>query len=146
MSNASASLTLSALHGTVTADIRRGAIDASGLQGTMRLETGIGNVVVSRARLLLLLALVAATVGCDRGTKILAAERLAGRGMHSYLGDTVRLVYAENAGAFLKGKVVSGVGGASANTENFQIFFSDGSGVWFVTTNDRPRILFQDKP
>ena len=56
---------------------------------------------VSRARVLLLLALVAATVGCDRGTKILAAERLAGRGMHSYLGDTVRLVYAENAGAFL---------------------------------------------
>ena len=51
-----------------------------------------------------------------------------------------------NAVAFLRGKVVSGVGGASLNTENFQIFFSHGSGIWFVTTKDRPRILFQDKP
>jgi signal peptidase II len=41
------------------------------------------------------------TIGCDRGTKILAASELAGRGAHSFLGDTVRLVYAENAGAFL---------------------------------------------
>jgi hypothetical protein len=44
-------LTLSALHGSVTADLRRGAIEASGLQGTIRLETGIGNVIVSGARL-----------------------------------------------------------------------------------------------
>ena len=52
----------------------------------------------------------------------------------------------ESAVAFLRGKVVTGVGGVGANTENFQIFFSDGSGLWFVTTRDRPRILFQDKP
>jgi hypothetical protein len=52
----------------------------------------------------------------------------------------------ESAIAFLRGKVVTGVGGASANTENFQIFFSDGTGVRFVTTRDRPRILFQNKP
>ena len=52
----------------------------------------------------------------------------------------------ESAVAFLRGKVVSGVGGANPNTENFQIFFSDGSGIWFVTSKDRPRILFQDKP
>ena len=44
-------LTLSALHGSVTADIRRGPIEATGLQGTVRLEAGIGNVIVSRARL-----------------------------------------------------------------------------------------------
>jgi hypothetical protein len=45
-------LVLSSLHGSVTADIRRGPIEASGLQGTMRLESGIGNVIVSHARLL----------------------------------------------------------------------------------------------
>ena len=44
-------LELSSLSGAVTADIRRGSIEAAALQGTMRLETGIGNVIVSRARL-----------------------------------------------------------------------------------------------
>ena len=44
-------LELSSLSGSVTADIRRGSIEAAALQGTMRLETGIGNVIVSRARL-----------------------------------------------------------------------------------------------
>jgi signal peptidase II len=52
-------------------------------------------------RSLLLLALIVATVGCDRATKALASEHLAGQPARSYLGDTVRLVYAENAGAFL---------------------------------------------
>src|SRR5262245_58041059 len=42
-----------------------------------------------------------ATVGCDRATKRLASARLAGTHMRSYLADTVRLVYAENTGAFL---------------------------------------------
>lgn len=44
-------LTLSALRGSITADLRRGSIDASGVQGTVRLETGIGNVTASHARL-----------------------------------------------------------------------------------------------
>ena len=44
-------LTLSALSGTVTADLRRGPIDATNLSGVIRLETGIGNVTVSAARL-----------------------------------------------------------------------------------------------
>jgi len=48
--------------------------------------------------------------------------------------------------ALLRGKVISGFGGFSADTENFQIFFSDGTGLWFVTTRGRPRILFQDSP
>jgi len=47
------------------------------------------------------LALVLFTVGCDRVTKHLAATNLAGVGGFSYLGDTVRLQYAENTGAFL---------------------------------------------
>jgi signal peptidase II len=50
---------------------------------------------------LLLAATIVATVGCDRATKALATARLEGGGTHSYLGDTLRLVYAENAGAFL---------------------------------------------
>jgi hypothetical protein len=44
-------LTLSAFHGTVTADLRRGPIEANGISGTARLETGIGDVVASDARL-----------------------------------------------------------------------------------------------
>lgn len=52
-------------------------------------------------RVLLLVLVIVGTIGCDRGTKILASAQLAGRGTHSYLGDSVRLVYVENAGAFL---------------------------------------------
>ena len=42
---------ISGLHGAVTADIRRGSIAASDLSGTVRLESGIGSVIVERARL-----------------------------------------------------------------------------------------------
>jgi signal peptidase II len=45
--------------------------------------------------------LVAGTVGCDRVTKRLAAERLAGLPTQSFFADTVRLSYAENSGGFL---------------------------------------------
>jgi DUF4097 and DUF4098 domain-containing protein YvlB len=44
-------LSLANLDGAVTADIRRGPIDATGLQGTIRLEAGIGSITLSRARL-----------------------------------------------------------------------------------------------
>jgi hypothetical protein len=44
-------LILSALHGEITADIRRGPIEAVELQGIVRLESGIGDVVADRARL-----------------------------------------------------------------------------------------------
>jgi hypothetical protein len=44
-------LVLAALHGSVTADIRRGSIEASDVAGTLRLEAGIGDVILSRARL-----------------------------------------------------------------------------------------------
>lgn len=50
---------------------------------------------------LALVILVASTIGCDRATKHLAAGKLAGSPVHSYLADTVRLEYAENAGGFL---------------------------------------------
>jgi hypothetical protein len=44
-------LTLLTLGGSVEADVRRGPIEATDVEGTFRLETGIGDVVMSRARL-----------------------------------------------------------------------------------------------
>ncbi len=55
----------------------------------------------SARRLVALGLMVAATIGCDRMTKNLAEARLAGTPPRSFLTDTVRLEYAENAGAFL---------------------------------------------
>jgi len=48
-------------------------------------------------RLVLFLAVVG-TIGCDRVTKHVAATTLAGSAGRSYLGDTVRIGYAENRG------------------------------------------------
>ena len=48
-----------------------------------------------------LLLLVALTIGCDRVTKHIAAETLAGAPAQSFLADTLRLTYAENRGGFL---------------------------------------------
>jgi len=52
-------------------------------------------------RCCLMMCLVAVTVGCDRVTKHMAVENLAGQPARSFLGDTVRIAYAENTGAFL---------------------------------------------
>ncbi|MFZ5471190.1 MAG: signal peptidase II [Myxococcota bacterium] len=41
------------------------------------------------------------TVGCDQATKRIATHTLKSAPAYSYLGDTFRLVYAENRGAFL---------------------------------------------
>ncbi|HYE88403.1 MAG TPA: signal peptidase II [Vicinamibacterales bacterium] len=49
----------------------------------------------------LLCLLLTATAGCDRVTKHFAMTTLAGNPGYSYLGDTVRLDYHENAGGFL---------------------------------------------
>jgi signal peptidase II len=49
----------------------------------------------------LIVLLVAGTVGCDRVTKHIAAQNLAGRPTQSYFADTLRLGYAENTGGFL---------------------------------------------
>ena len=50
---------------------------------------------------LALLAIVAATIGCDRVTKHMAVSSLAGTPSRSFFADTVRLEYAENRGGFL---------------------------------------------
>ncbi len=44
--------------------------------------------------------LVAATIGCERVTKHIAAQQLAGRPTQSYFADTPRLGYAANTGGF----------------------------------------------
>jgi signal peptidase II len=49
----------------------------------------------------LIALLVAGTVGCDRVTKHIAAQKLAGLPTQSYFADTLRLGYAENTGGFL---------------------------------------------
>ena len=49
----------------------------------------------------LIALLVAGTVGCDRVTKQIAAQKLAGLPTRSYFADTLRLGYAENTGGFL---------------------------------------------
>jgi signal peptidase II len=42
-----------------------------------------------------------ATIGCDHATKHIASTRLQGMPAQSFLGDTIRLQYAENPGGFL---------------------------------------------
>jgi signal peptidase II len=55
----------------------------------------------SAIRLTLLVAVIA-TIGCDRVTKRIASDVLAGGEVRTYLADTIRLEYAENTGGFLR--------------------------------------------
>ncbi len=66
----------------------------------MRLHYAMTHAIV-RAGWLMLLVAVLATIGCDRLTKHVATTTLAGVPGRSFLADTVRLGYAENAGGFL---------------------------------------------
>jgi signal peptidase II len=52
-------------------------------------------------RALVFTLVLAASVGCDQATKVIATSSLKGTGLHSYLGDTFRLQFATNEGAFL---------------------------------------------
>jgi signal peptidase II len=60
-----------------------------------------GSTKRTTLRRLGLVALAAATVGCDRVTKQIATSVLEGEPARSYFGDTVRIAYAENIGGFL---------------------------------------------
>ena len=55
----------------------------------------------SRGGKAVLLALALLTIACDRVTKQVAEVALAGSARRSFLGDTVRLEYVQNPGAFL---------------------------------------------
>jgi signal peptidase II len=52
-------------------------------------------------RRLTLALVIATTIGCDRVTKDLAVDALAGTPPRSFLADTFRLAYVENTGGFL---------------------------------------------
>ncbi len=65
------------------------------------------------ARLGILLIVLATGVGCDQATKRIATRVLAPVGRQSFLGDTVRLEYVQNPGAFL------GMGGRLAPEHRF---------------------------
>ena len=59
--------------------------------------TRLGRTSLSLA----LFAALVSTIGCDRLTKHVASTTLPEGQVHSYLADTVRLVYVENPGGFL---------------------------------------------
>ena len=52
-------------------------------------------------RIVLIVVILVSCVGCDQTTKSLARNHLQGQASVSFLGDTLRLQYAENPGAFL---------------------------------------------
>ena len=53
------------------------------------------------ATYLLLVVVLALTIGCDRVTKRIAVDRLAGEPGRSFLAGTVTMLYEENSGGFL---------------------------------------------
>lgn len=78
-------------------------------------------------RALLLCSLLAMTAGCDRVTKHYAVMNLAGMPGQSYLGDTIRLDYHENAGGFLSA-------GATWRPETRAVVFQVANGVFLLGT------------
>jgi len=54
-----------------------------------------------RRRIALVALILAGSIGLDQVTKRVAAALLVPGAVHSWLGDSVRLQYAENRGAFL---------------------------------------------
>lgn len=83
-------------------------------------------MISKTVRSLLLLALIAGTVGCDRVTKHLAQARLEGTPGQSLFNDTVRLEYAENVGGFLSL-------GANWSPDFRTAVFSIGSGLLLLS-------------
>lgn len=53
------------------------------------------------SKLTTLLPVLVTCIGIDQSTKYIAKHYLEGRGVYSYIGDTFRLGYSENTGAFL---------------------------------------------
>lgn len=73
--------------------------------------------MVSRfLKVLFFSCILLACISCDQITKHLASEHLKERGTFSFLGDTVRLQYMENSGAFL------GLGSSLSPTIRFWLF------------------------
>ena len=75
----------------------------------------------------MLCLLLAGTAGCDRVTKHYALMNLAGMPDQSYLGDTIRLNYHENAGGFLSA-------GATWRPEIRAVVFQFANGAFLLGT------------
>ncbi|MEZ4870021.1 MAG: signal peptidase II [Caldilineaceae bacterium] len=67
-------------------------------------------------RILLLVFVLVSCVGCDQATKLVAQQQLASAPVREYGYGLVRLIYAENPGAFLS------LGAALAPETRFWIF------------------------
>lgn len=68
------------------------------------------------ARLFVACSVLAGCIGCDQATKHVATRSLRGEPARSYLGDTLRLQYVQNAGGFL------GLGGRLSPDARFWLF------------------------
>jgi signal peptidase II len=64
-------------------------------------STSVKSGMVTFGTRLVLIMAIGATIGCDRVTKQIASTKLAGMPPQSFIADTIRLEYVENAGAFL---------------------------------------------
>src|SRR5262245_38095129 len=77
-------------------------------------------------RTLLVLLTLTSCVGCDQASKSLARAHLPRHEIFSFLGDTVRLQYSENAGGFL------GLG-AGLSPATRRVIFKAGVAVMLLT-------------
>lgn len=78
--------------------------------------------MTSLKRITLILFVIMNCVGCDQVTKLAAKQNLSRNAIISYAGDTFRIQYAENPGAFLSL-------GASLPEEARQGIFTFGTAV-----------------
>ncbi len=91
-------------------------------------------------KLAIMLFVVTTSIGCDQATKVLARRHLEGRETMSYLGDTFRLTYVENHGAFL------GLGSSLPEGVRTALFvvlvsaFLIGLGVWTFRTKNLSKL------
>jgi signal peptidase II len=94
--------------------------------------------MMAMKRTLLILLIVISCVGCDQTTKLIAKSYLPGSSTLSFMGDTVRLEYTENKGAFLslgaslpgRGRSLIFIGGVAA-------FLAVGLGYLLLASNIR---------
>lgn len=74
-------------------------------------------------RALVIAAVLFGTIGCDQATKVIARDALSAGPSVSLFGGLVRLVYAQNPGAFLS------LGAGMSDTARFWIFTALVAGV-----------------
>ncbi len=106
------------------------------------METAVNHPARGLRRLALATALLVGVIGLDQVTKYVATQTLRGQPPHSYLYDTVHLVYALNPGGFLS------LGGNLSPAVRFWVFGSmnllllAGTVALLVVKWDMPRVCF----